>query len=124
MSEIYQAVYRTVYENMVKAGYTAQAAAEATVWARNALQTEIIKGSPPMTDSMIERKSTDDLAKRIFDWFNRNPVGDEDAPPYTYNEDAENLTIGVDGILDCRALAAALNEKPAANHSGGPSQPD
>ena len=46
-----------------------------------------------------------DLAKAIFDWFKQN----ED--PYTYNSDSDSLTIGVDGILDCQALATALTAR-------------
>jgi len=45
------------------------------------------------------------LARRIFEIL-RN--ADE---PYAFNPDPENLTIGVDGYLDCRELATALIEQ-------------
>lgn len=45
------------------------------------------------------------LARRIFNWLRQ---GDDPSSPQTFNPDADKLEIGVEGYLDCRALAAAI----------------
>jgi hypothetical protein len=46
------------------------------------------------------------LARLIFEYFASN----KDAP-YSFNADGEDLTVGVDGYLDCRHIAAAILER-------------
>lgn len=48
------------------------------------------------------------LAKAIYDWFEAAEGWDHRDRPTVYACDREKLTVGVDGVLDCRKLAAAI----------------
>lgn len=55
------------------------------------------------------------IAKTIFDWLNHTYAKDETPPrdkaPYSFNENEEDLTIGVDGYLNCNSLAEVIDKK-------------
>lgn len=57
------------------------------------------------------------LARVIFDYFNR-PEGEDDElqrprsrPPFSFNADEQDLSIGIDGALDCRELSTWVAER-------------
>lgn len=52
------------------------------------------------------------IARIIFDWLNGPCVvdGEFEQPPYTHNAEPRTLMIGVDGYLDCKLLAKAIDE--------------
>lgn len=47
------------------------------------------------------------IAKTLYNWFDRTE-GEWFYSPYPFNADPDKMTISVDGELDCRVLAAAL----------------
>lgn len=50
-----------------------------------------------------------ELAKAIYEWLDRSEAEDGvGAPPYTFNADAKNLEIGVDGHLNCNKMADGI----------------
>lgn len=50
------------------------------------------------------------LSKTIFDWFNGPLREGEEQRPYSYNQFEDELTIGVDGELYCKDLAAFIDK--------------
>jgi hypothetical protein len=53
---------------------------------------------------MTEEEKT--IARAIFDWLLTT-----DGAPYSFNEDEADLSVSVDGFLDCKILAKFISAR-------------
>lgn len=61
-----------------------------------------------------KQPDVEDIARAIYDYL-RGPedgaVSDYALPPYSFNEDDTDLSINVDGFLDCKVLAEFIRDR-------------